>query len=136
MAKPGIYPVEIVCRNEDCPDAGKTNVRRFGKTNAGVQRYQCRTCKRTFTQTKGTLFYNLHTPAEIVLACFAALAKGRSPSAIRAARGIKEETLAGWLQTAVHYRPEVDSVLQATYRLKPAELDTLWQTAALHAPSE
>ena len=56
------------CPNEVCPDYGKLQSDRqgkiieFGKTKAGRQRYQCKTCGQTFTETKGTLFYRRSTP--------------------------------------------------------------------------
>ena len=60
--------VSDFCPNEVCPDYGKLqsdqqhNIKRFGKTKAGRQRYQCKTCKKTFTETKGTIFYRRRTP--------------------------------------------------------------------------
>jgi hypothetical protein len=59
FAKPGDF-----CPNPACAEYGKrqdgekqTNIRKFGKTRRGVQRYQCRTCQQTFTETTGTFFY-------------------------------------------------------------------------------
>ncbi len=51
------------CGNPDCPDYGKIdhgNIRKFGRTKKGIQRYQCKTCKRTFVETRGTVFYGRH----------------------------------------------------------------------------
>lgn len=49
------------CPNEACPDYGKLqqdqsarNLKKIGKTRGGVQRYQCKTCRKTFTATRGT----------------------------------------------------------------------------------
>ena len=52
--------------NEACADYGKQqkNVVKCGKTKAGRQRYMCRTCGHTFTETKGTIFYRRRTPIE------------------------------------------------------------------------
>ncbi len=44
------------CWNPRCSDYGKLNLgnmRRFGRTQAGTQRYQCRTCNGTFVEHKG-----------------------------------------------------------------------------------
>ncbi len=48
--------------NEALPDYGKLqkdqskpNHKKIGKTRAGVQRYQCKTCKGTSTETRGTI---------------------------------------------------------------------------------
>ena len=49
------------CPNEACPDDGKLqkdqskpNLKKIGFTRAGVQRYQCKTCNGTFTETRGS----------------------------------------------------------------------------------
>jgi hypothetical protein len=64
------------CPNSAYSDYGKLQdeqqqkIIRFGKIEASRQRYQCKTCKRTFVETKGTIFYRRHTPKdEIILGC-------------------------------------------------------------------
>jgi hypothetical protein len=58
------------CPNSQCADYRKLqtgqqhNISKFGLTQAGRQRYQCRTCQQTFTETKGTLFYRRRTSVE------------------------------------------------------------------------
>jgi len=40
------------CENSQCPDYGKVggdNIRKFGKTRKGVQRWQCKTCRMTWS---------------------------------------------------------------------------------------
>jgi serine/threonine protein kinase len=40
------------CENSQCPDYGKVerdNIRKFGKTRRGTQRWQCKTCQTTWT---------------------------------------------------------------------------------------
>jgi hypothetical protein len=52
------------CWNPKCSEYGKVkqgNIRRFGRTQAGTQRFQCKTCKHTFVETIGTVFYGRHT---------------------------------------------------------------------------
>ena len=51
------------CPDEECQDYGKLqekqskrNIKKHGYTKNGTQRYQCQTCKKTFTATKGTIF--------------------------------------------------------------------------------
>ena len=49
--------VGAFCPNAACVDhrklqaAEQTNIIKFGLTKAGHQRYQCKTCERTFTET-------------------------------------------------------------------------------------
>lgn len=129
MSNGAVWISEIVCQNEACADYGKPNVRRFGKTRSGVQRYQCKQCRRTFTQTKGTLFYNLHTSPEIVLDCLARLARGSCAADVCAQQGLKEETLRAWLRAATEHVADVEQMLRQTHRLKRSHFDTLWAQA-------
>ena len=71
------------CPNEACPDYGKLqddqrqrNIIKFGKTRKGVQRYRCKTCKKTFTETTGTIFFRKRTPEHEILETLALLAEG------------------------------------------------------------
>src|SRR5205823_7546676 len=54
-----LAPARSFCWNPDCPEyaqAGHHSLCKFGQTDKGVQRYQCRTCKKTYAATKRTLF--------------------------------------------------------------------------------
>jgi hypothetical protein len=59
------------CWNESCPDygqVGKGNIRKSGRTDKGLQRYPCKTCKKTWTETKGTMFYRCHHNEQTIVA--------------------------------------------------------------------
>jgi transposase-like protein len=86
------------CWNPSCADYGKVdqgNIRRFGRTQAGTQRYQCRTCNGTFVETIGTVFYGRQHTQETIIECLALLAERNSLAAIDRVKGVKEET--SWL---------------------------------------
>jgi len=124
LVSPGSF-----CWNKECPDYGRVNqknIRRYGKTRRGVQRYQCSTCKATFTETKGTIFYGCHTPAEKIIECLALLAERNSLAAVHRLRGVKEETQLVWLQKAASHIEETEERLLANYQLTRAQLDSLW----------
>jgi transposase-like protein len=61
---------EFFCPNEACPDYGKKgkgNIRlkeHYGKPDTALLR--CKTCKKTFSENRGTPFFGLHTPKETV----------------------------------------------------------------------
>lgn len=63
-----LVSVGSFCPNEECPD--------YGETGEGRQRFQCKTCKRTFNERQGTLFYNRKTEEKDILECLALLAEG------------------------------------------------------------
>ena len=117
------------CWNGDCPDYGKVdhgNIRRFGRTSKGTQRYQCKTCKKTFVETKGTVFYGRHHSPETIVECLAWLAERNSLAAIHRVKGIKEETVSEWLQEAAKQVEQIEALLLANYPLTRAQLDAMW----------
>ena len=85
MEEEKIAQVGSFCWNETCTDygqVGKGNVIKNGKTEKGVQRYRCQTCKQTFTQTKGTLFYRCRHSKEEIVECLAMVGDRNSLAAI------------------------------------------------------
>jgi transposase-like protein len=74
MDQRGLAPAGSFCWNPDCPgyaQVGHHNLRKYGQTAKGVQRYQCKTCKKTSAQTKGTVFYGCQHSQETILECLA-----------------------------------------------------------------
>ena len=124
LVKVGAY-----CPNEGCEDYGKTgqgNIRKYGTTDSGKQRYQCKTCQRTFTETKGTLFYRRRTAAEDIIEVLAMLAEGMRISSISRVKGFKEDTILDWLRAAAQHAEEVEAILLHDYQIRQAQIDGLW----------
>ena len=127
FAKPGDF-----CPNEACPDHGKLqseqqqNIYKFGKTRKGVQRYHCRTCGGTFTETIGTIFYRKRTPEHEILETLALLAEGSRISSISRAKGIKEDTILAWLREAAQHAEQVETVLLRDFQINRGQLEALW----------
>ena len=121
----------VSCPNEACSHMGVqgSHIRRYGKTRKGIQRYQCKICKTTFTQTKGSFFYNLHTPTEVVLECLAMVANYQTNAAIRRKMGVKEDTLIGWLRQATAHVEEVESLLVSRFDVSQTQLIHFWKFA-------
>ena len=121
------------CPNRVCPDYGKLqndqsqpNLKKLGKTKRGVQRYQCKTCKKTFTETTGTIFYRKHAQAGEILEVLALLAEGNRISTITRVKGIKEDTILRWLREAARHTEEVEEALLKEFHVKRAQIDGLW----------
>jgi transposase-like protein len=121
------------CPNRACPDYGKlqsekarANLKKIGHTPRGVQRYQCKTCGKTFTETRGTPFYRKHAREEEILEVLALLAEGTRSSTLTRVKGIKEDTSLRWLREAARHADQIDAVLMKDFRLKRAQLDGLW----------
>ena len=92
LAHPGDF-----CPNPACPDSGKlqkdqaqSNIKKIGKTPRGVQRYQCKTCLKTFTETRGTIIFRKQANAEEILEVLALIAEGNRISTLTRVKGIKE----------------------------------------------
>ena len=121
------------CPNEACPDYGKLqkdqskpNLKKIGFTRGGVQRYQCKTCNGTFTETRGTIFYRKRTPEHQILETLALLAEGNRISSLTRAKGYKEDTILEWLREAAAHAEQVEAVLMRDFKVKRGQLDALW----------
>ena len=121
------------CPNEVCSKYGKLqekkskrNIKKYGFTPGGVQRYQCLTCKQTFTATKGTVFYRRRTSAAEILETLAFLAEGVRISTISRVKGFKEDTILDWLTEAAVHVEAVEEMLLANYQLERGQLDAMW----------
>src|SRR5215203_3659812 len=79
------------CWNPECPDYGRVdarNLRKFGFTRKGRQRWQCNTCKKVVAETKGTVFHGKQHDEQTIIECFAMLAERNSLAAIHRVKGI------------------------------------------------
>jgi transposase-like protein len=121
------------CPNEACFDYGKPqseqakkNIKKFGKTKAGRQRYQCTTCNGTFTETKGTIFYRRRTADSEIIDTLALVAEGSRISSLARAKGHKEDTILDWIEAAAEHAAAIEEVLLANYQLQRGQLDALW----------
>lgn len=118
------------CPNESCVEYGKlqieSNIRKFGKTKNGTQRYQCKSCSKTFTATKNTIFYRRRTPMKDILEVLAMIAEGMRMSSVSRVKGFKEDTISDWLQEAGNHMEEVEAILLADFKVERGQLDGLW----------
>jgi transposase-like protein len=129
MDNPNLVAPSSFCWNRACSEYGQVNVgniRRFGRTPAGTQRYQCKTCRQTFVATIGTVFYGRHRLQQTILECLALLAERNSLTAIHRTKGVKEETVMAWLRTAAEHVERIEALLLANYHLTRAQLDAMW----------
>jgi transposase-like protein len=129
MGNPTLVPPQSFCWNASCSAYGQVdlgNIRKFGRTPAGIQRYQCRICRRTFVETIGTVFYARRRPQQTIIECLALLAERNSLAAIHRVKGVKEETVMAWLRLAAAHVERIEALLLANYKLTRAQLDAMW----------
>ena len=117
------------CWNEKCADYGRLdagNLRKFGFTRKGRQRWQCATCKKVFAETKGTVFHGKKHDEQTIIECFAMLGERNSLAAIHRIKGIKEETVSAWLVEATPQMEQIEEVMLRDHKMNRAQLDALW----------
>ena len=120
------------CPNDSCSDYGKCqsegqqNIIKFGQSKAGRQRYKCNTCGKTFTETKGTLFYRRRTSEKEILDTLALVAEGNRVNSLVRAKGHKEDTVIAWVREAGQHAEKIEAVLLADYQLSRGQIDGLW----------
>ena len=59
-------PTTTFCPNVACPARGQIGQGNIGIHSRKDQRFLCTECHKTFSATKGTVFYRLRTSAETV----------------------------------------------------------------------
>jgi transposase-like protein/IS1 family transposase len=89
-------PTATFCPNRACPARGQTGQGNIGIHSRKDKRFICRQCRKTFTTTKGTVFYRLRTSAELVVIVVTLLAHGCPLQAIVAAFRLDARTVADW----------------------------------------
>jgi transposase-like protein len=123
-----IAKIGSFCWNEACEDYKKIdhgNMTKNGKTDKDVQRYRCKTCKKSFTETKGTMFYRCRHTEEEIVECMAMVGDRNSLASIHRIKGIKEETVVKWLEKASAH-VEQFKLLVRKKKLSRVQLDALW----------
>ena len=94
-------PSKVFCHNPDCPARGKLGRGNIGIHSRKKRRYICHLCDKTFTESKGTVFYRLRYPVEFVTKMITLLAHGCPVAAIVAAFGkfVQERTVRRFMNT-------------------------------------
>jgi len=129
MEKMQIACIGTFCLNEACEKyklIDQKNMVKYGKTDKGVQRYQCKMCKKVFAETKGTMFYRVRHSEDEIIECMTMVGDRSSLAAIHRSKGIKEETIINWLERAKGHIEEVEEYLVRTYKLSRLQMDALW----------
>lgn len=93
-------PETVFCPNIDCPARGQVGEGNIHAHSQAEKRYRCDVCEKTFSATKGTLFYRLRTDPAIVMIIIVLVAYGCPIEAIVAAYGFDRRTVKKWWQRA------------------------------------
>lgn len=93
-------PQTIFCPNRDCPARGQVGRGNIGIHSPQERRYICHQCHKTFSETKGTVFYRLRTERNVITMVLTLLANGCPMPAIVVAFELDERTVAEWQHRA------------------------------------
>jgi len=130
MGKEGMLAqVGSYCPNKECSAYGQVgagNIVKYGKSQQGRQRYQCRVCKKVFNERMGTLFYGKRTAVKDIVESLAMVAEGMGLRATARVKGIKHDTLSAWLREAGSQAQQVEEVLLQDYQWSESQIDALW----------
>lgn len=121
---------QFCCPNEGCPDYGKRgkgNIicnRRYGKQC--TQLLKCKTCGESFSENRGTPFFNLRTPKEEVVDALQTLAERGSLRGTARVTGHKKDTVAFWQKRAGEHAEALREYLLHDLHLDRLEVDELY----------
>jgi transposase-like protein len=93
-------PQEQFCHNLECRDRGKVGVGNIGIHSQKDRRYRCQTCKKTFSERKGTALWGLRKESSLFIIVITLLVYNCPVQAIVAAFGLDERTVRSWLGRA------------------------------------
>jgi transposase-like protein len=119
-------PSQQFCFNHECPDYGEVGKGNVDIPSSKERRYGCHTCKGTFAETRGTMFYRLRTPPETIVDAIAQLVERGSLRGVARAKGVKPDTVSAWLRLAGEHAAEVSTSLMRDLHLTEVQVDELW----------
>ena len=129
MEEKQIAAIGSFCLNEACEESQQVNhgnMMKYGQTEKGVQRYRCKSCKKTFTETKGTMFYRCRHSEEERVECMQMLGDRKSLAAIHRIKGVKEETVCNWLERAASHVEQFEEGIVRKHQLRRVQTAALW----------
>lgn len=130
LAKVGTFCLNPVCPDYEQVQESRKNIIKSGHTRSGRQRYKCRRCGKTFTETRGTIFYRRRTDDKEILECLAMIAEGSRISSVSRVKGHKEDTVSAWLRDAAQHVEAVEDILLSKFQVSRGQIDGLWSYVA------
>lgn len=126
LANPGDFCPNPVCPDYEQRQESGNNIIKSGRTRSGRQRYKFLKCGKTFTETRGTIFYRRRTDDEEILECLAMIAEGSRIGGVGRVKGHKEDTVSAWLRDAAEHAEAVEDILLSEFRISRGQIDGLW----------
>jgi transposase-like protein len=118
------------CPNGRCTDHGEKGAgnirleRRYGMNQVALLR--CRTCKRTFSENRGTPFFELRLPYEKLYRVLTALVRCGSIRGTADTVGVDKNTVLRILKVAGEKMKEFNEFMLRSLRMSQAQCDEFW----------
>src|SRR6266568_1294259 len=118
---------QVFCPNFACCARGKVGLGNIIGHGQKRNRFLCKTCKKTFSGHRGTMYEGLRKPEEMITIVVMLLTYGCPPQAIVWAFGLDERTVANWQLRAGKHCEKVhqDQVLQERMDLQHIQADEI-----------
>lgn len=100
--------------------------RKFGKDRHGNQRYQCKTCKQTFTDIPVKPLGEMRLPLEKVIQCVKLLMEGCSIRSTERITGVNRDTICNLIVTAGEKAKNLLESRIVDVPVKDVEVDEIW----------
>jgi len=121
-----LVPETVFCPNLDCPARGQVAEGNIGVHSRKERRYICHVCHKTFSATKGTIFYRRQKAAALITQVITLLAHGCPVQAIVAAFDLDERTVRDWLdQSGAHCQAVHEQLVERPRPLGQVQADEL-----------
>jgi IS1 family transposase/transposase-like protein len=120
------------CPNTACTHYGRTHQGKIRSmatymTQSGRRRiFECTACGQRFSETRGTIFFDLRTSERTVMMALKMLVVRVSLSNISFILGTSEETVLTWLDRASRKADEINATLLRELPVTTVQMDELW----------
>lgn len=118
------------CWNKRCLDYEKKNhgnivpKEQYGKDTVWLMR--CKTCGHTFSENKGTVFYQMKTPRKEILRTLALFPEKGSIRGMARASGHDKNVILHWLDVAGEHCREINNYFLQDLALDQVQVDEIW----------
>lgn len=120
----------VTCPNKDCRDFGKQrkkNIRLHELYGRGRwKRYKCKTCKRTFSERRGTPLFRLHIEEGQAVQILTLQARGASIRTTAEAVGVATNTVMSVTTKAGHQAKAIHDHLVRNLKLGQLQVDEIY----------
>ena len=86
---------------------------------------KCKTCKKCFSETRGTVFFQLNTPEDEILRTIAMIPEKGGICGLARATGHSKDTICRWLEIAGTHSKEVTTYFLTNLNLNRVEVDEI-----------